>query len=161
MDAHIQIMSLDRRGKLATMSGWVLWVIAACALGIGEMLTTGFFLAPFALGAGLAAIVDAAGAPELAAWIVFVFASVLTLAVLRPIALSHLKVPPQIRTGTAALVGKQAIVLERIANHEGVGCVKIDGEVWTARSLDDDRVIEQGARVEVVQIKGATALVME
>jgi membrane protein implicated in regulation of membrane protease activity len=86
---------------------------------------------------------------------------VLTLAVLRPIALSHLRVPPQLRTGTAALVGKQAIVLERIANHEGVGCVKIDGEVWTARSLDDDLVIEQGARVEVVQIKGATALVME
>src|ERR1700730_4663394 len=100
MDAHIQIMSLGRRDKLASMSGWVLWVIAACALGIGEMLTTGFFLAPFALGAGLAAIVDAAGAPGLAAWIVFVFASVLTLAVLRPIALSHLKVPPQIRTGT-------------------------------------------------------------
>jgi membrane protein implicated in regulation of membrane protease activity len=143
------------------MSGWVLWVVATCAFGIGEMLTASFFLAPFALGCGLAAIVDAAGAPELAAWIVFVFASVLTLAVVRPIALSHLKMPPQIRTGAAALVGKQAIVLERIANHEGVGCVKIDGEVWTARSLDDDRVIEQGTRVEVVQIKGATALVTE
>jgi membrane protein implicated in regulation of membrane protease activity len=92
---------------------------------------------------------------------VFLLVSVLSLAVLRPIARSHMRVPPQIRTGTAALVGKQAIVLERIVNHEGVGCVKIDGEVWTARAFDDDQVYERGTRVEVVQIKGATALVIE
>ncbi|MBV9836810.1 MAG: NfeD family protein [Solirubrobacterales bacterium] len=143
------------------MSGWVLWVVAACAFGVGEMLTTGFFLAPFALGAGLAAILDAAGTGEAAAWIVFVVSSLLAMLVLRPIARSHLRVPPQIRTGAAALVGKQAIVLERIENSEGVGCVRIDGEVWTARSLHDDEVIERGVRVEVVQIKGATALVTE
>ena len=69
--------------------------------------------------------------------------------------------PPQIRTGTDALIGKHAVVLERIENYEGVGCVKIDGEVWTARSLHDDEVIERGTRVEVVDIKGATALVSE
>jgi membrane protein implicated in regulation of membrane protease activity len=143
------------------MQGWVLWVIAACAFGIGEMLTTSFFLAPFALGAALAAIVDAAGAPELAAWIVFVLASLGTLAFVRPIAISHMKVPPQLRTGAQALVGKEAVVLERIANREGVGIVKIDGEVWTARAYDDDQVIDQGTVVQVVQIKGATALVTE
>jgi membrane protein implicated in regulation of membrane protease activity len=143
------------------MSGWVLWVIAACAFGIGEMLTSGFFLAPFAVGGLLAAAVDAAGAGELASWLVFVLVSLLTLGVVRPIALSHMRVPPEIRTGSAALVGKQAIVLERIANHEGVGCVRIDGEVWTARAFDDDDVIEIGTRVQVMQIKGATALVTE
>jgi membrane protein implicated in regulation of membrane protease activity len=143
------------------MSGWVLWVIAAAAFGIGEMLTTSFFLAPFALGAALAAITDAAGAGDIASWIVFVVVSMMMLVVVRPIAKSHMKMPPQIRTGTAALIGKQAIVLERIANDEGVGCVKIDGEVWTARSLDDDQVIEQGKRVQVVEIRGATALVTE
>ena len=53
------------------------------------------------------------------------------------------------------------MVLERIANDEGVGCVRIEGgEVWTARSFDDDEVIEAGERVEVVEIRGATALVM-
>jgi membrane protein implicated in regulation of membrane protease activity len=143
------------------MSGWLWWVIAACAFGIGEMLTTSFFLAPFAVGAGLAAIVDAAGAGGLPAWIVFVVTTILTLAIVRPIARSHLKMPPQIRTGAAALVGKQAIVLERIANDEGVGCVKIDGEVWTARAFDDDEIIERGTRVHIVDIKGATALVTE
>ncbi len=143
------------------MSGWVLWVIAACAFGIGELLTTGFFLAPFALGAGLAALFDAAGAGELVAWIVFIASSLLTVGLVRPIARRHLKTPPAIRTGSAALIGKHAIVLERIANREGVGCVKIDGEVWTARSLHEDQVIEQGAQVDVVDIKGATALVTE
>jgi membrane protein implicated in regulation of membrane protease activity len=143
------------------MPGWLLWVVVMGATGIGEMLTAGFFLAPFAIGAALAAIVDAAGAPELAAWIVFVLASVGTLGLVRPLALRHMHVPPAIRTGAAALVGKRAVVLERIANHEGVGCVKIEGEVWTARSLDDDQVIEPGTIVDVVQIKGATALVTE
>ena len=143
------------------MSGWAWWLIAAAIFGIGEMLTTSFFLAPFALGAGLAAVTDLASGSELASWLVFVAVSLLTLVVIRPIARSHMKVPPQIRTGAAALIGKQAIVLERIANQEGVGCVKIDGEVWTARALDDDAEIEQGARVHVVEIRGATALVSE
>jgi membrane protein implicated in regulation of membrane protease activity len=143
------------------MSGPVLWVIVAALFGIGEMLTTSLFLAPFAVGALGAAIVDAVGAGAAASWIVFFVVSLLTLAVLRPIARSHRRMPPQIRTGTAALIGKHAIVLERIENYEGVGCVKIDGEVWTARSLHDDQVIERGTRVEVVDIKGATALVSE
>src|ERR1700758_1955540 len=142
------------------MSGWVLWVIAAGVFAVGEMLTTGFFLAPFALGAVLAAIVDVVGAGETAAWVVFVVASVMTLAVLRPVARSHMRQPPQMRTGAAALIGRQAIVLERIANNEGVGCVRIDGEVWTARSYDDSEVIDAGERVEVVEIRGATAMVM-
>jgi membrane protein implicated in regulation of membrane protease activity len=143
------------------MSGWVLWVVAAGVFGVGEMLTSGFFLAPFALGAGLAAIAEAASAGELVAWIVFVLASLLSLVLVRPIARSHMHTPPHIRTGSAALVGTDAVVLERIANDEGVGCVKIGGEVWTARAYDEDQIIETGTRVQVVQIKGATALVTE
>ncbi len=81
-------------------------------------------------------------------------------ATLRPVARRHRRLPPSIRTGAAALIGRPAIVLERIANDEGVGCVKIDGEVWTARSYDEDEVIDAGERVEVVEIRGATALVM-
>ncbi len=142
------------------MDGWLIWVIVACGFGVGEMLTTTFFLAPFAIGAAVAAAADAAVGGT-AAWVVFFVVTLLSLVVVRPIVRSHLKMPPQIRTGAAALVGKQAIVLERIANREGVGCVRIDGEVWTARSLMDDEVIERGAVVDVIEIKGATALVSE
>ncbi len=143
------------------MTGWVLWVVLAGAFGIGEMMTTGFFLAPFAIGAALAAVLDAAGLGGITSVIVFVVISLLTLTLVRPIARRHLREPPQIRTGSAALVGKRATVLERIANSEGVGCVRIDDEVWTARAFDDDHVIAKGTPVEVVGIKGATALVME
>jgi membrane protein implicated in regulation of membrane protease activity len=143
------------------MDVWVIWLIAACVLGIGEMHQGGFYLAPFAAGAGLAAIASLVGAGALAAAIVFVAASALVFTTLRPVAQRHRRLPPSIRTGAAALVGRPAIVLERIANDEGVGCVKIDGgEVWTARSYDEDEVIDAGERVEVVEIRGATALVM-
>jgi membrane protein implicated in regulation of membrane protease activity len=143
------------------MSAPVLWILAACAFGVGELLTTSFFLAPFAVGALVAALVAAIGAPTGLAWGTFFVVSLLMLWVVRPIARSHRRMPPQIRTGTAALVGKRAIVLERIANQEAVGCVRIDGEVWTARAYDEDRVIEAGTPVEVVEIRGATALVSE
>lgn len=143
------------------MSGWILWALIACGFGVGELLTAGFFLAPFAIGGGLAAGTDAVGASEPVALLVFVVVSIMSLMVLRPLVRTRLLHSPPIRTGAAALVGRPAVVLERIANGEGVGCVKIDGEVWTARALDEDRVIEPGTRVEVVDIRGATALVME
>lgn len=143
------------------MSGWVLWALVACGFAVGEVLTTSFFLAPFAVGGGLAAAVDALGAGEAAAFAVFVLVSVLTLVLVRPLVKTRLLSAPPTRTGAAALVGKQALVLETIDNHHGVGCVKIDGEVWSARSLDDDHEIPAGTRVEVIDIKGATALVME
>ena len=135
-------------------------MVAACALGVGEMHSGGFYLAPFAIGALLAAIVGLLGVGVALSAIVFGVASGMVFAALRPIAHRHRRLPPPIRTGAAALVGRRAIVLERIANHEGVGCVKIDGEVWTARSYDEDEVINAGERVEVVEIRGATALVM-
>ncbi len=140
---------------------WVLWVLIACGFGVGEMLTNGFFLAPFAVGGILAAVTEAAIASEPVALVVFIVASLMTLGMVRPVARRHLQAGPGIRTGSAALVGRQALVLERIANGEGVGCVKIDGEVWTARAFDDDEVIESGKQVQVLAIKGATALVSE
>jgi membrane protein implicated in regulation of membrane protease activity len=143
------------------MDFWVILLVAAGVLGIGEMHQGGFYLAPFAVGAGIAAVVSLLGVSAPLAIVVFALASVIVFASLRPIARRHRQLPPSIRTGAAALIGRPAIVLERIANDEGVGCVKIDGgEVWTARSYDENEVINAGDRVEVVEIRGATALVM-
>jgi membrane protein implicated in regulation of membrane protease activity len=143
------------------MDEWVLWLIAAVVFGVGEIATLSFFLAPFAGGAIVAALVSAAGGGMIVSWAVFLVVSVIMLTALRPLARSHRRQPPQLRTGTAALVGRTGMVLERIANDEGVGCVRIGGEVWTARSYDDDEIIEAGKRVQVVEIRGATALVTE
>jgi membrane protein implicated in regulation of membrane protease activity len=141
------------------MDEWVLWMIAAGLLAIGEIATLGFFLGPIAVAALLAAAVALLGGGLAAQWIAFVAASIATLLVLRPIARRHLRTPARLRTGTAALVGARALVLERVDVNGGQ--VKIGGEVWSARPYDEDDVIEPGARVEVMQIDGATALVAE
>lgn len=142
------------------MGTWVIWLVAAVLLGAGEMHTGGFFLGPFAVGALFAAVLGLIGVGAAGSAVAFVLVSLMVFFMLRPIARSHRRLPPSVRTGAAALVGRDAVVLERIANHEGVGCVRIDGEVWTARSYDDDEVIDSGERVQVVEIRGATALVM-
>ena len=103
----------------------------------------------------------AVGGGRAVSLVVFLLVSGVLLAALRPIARSHKRMPAQLRTGTAALVGRTAMVIERIANDEGTGCVKLEGESWTARSYDEDAVIEPGKRVHVMEIRGATALVTE
>jgi membrane protein implicated in regulation of membrane protease activity len=143
------------------MDAWVLWLIAAVIFAVGEIATTGLFLAPFAGGALVASLLAAAGSGATIEWAAFLVVSVILLAALRPIARAHQRTKGQIRTGTAALVGQSATVVERIANAEGVGCVKLDGEIWTARAFDDDEVYEPGTRVQVLEIRGATALVSD
>ena len=143
------------------MDPWVVWLIAAVILAIGEIVTTGLFLAPFAGGGLIAALLAAGGAGATIEWAAFLVVSVVLLAALRPVAREHQRTRGRLRTGTAALVGQTATVVERIANAEGVGCVRLDGEIWTARAYDDDEVIEPGTRVQVLEIRGATALVSE
>jgi membrane protein implicated in regulation of membrane protease activity len=140
--------------------GWVIWAIVAVVLAIGELLTPGlFFLGPVAVAAVAAAVVAAVGASAAVQLIVFIAGAVASLAVLRPIARAHLHMPAVLRTGTAALVGAKATVLERVDAHGGR--VRIGGEEWTARSFMDGQVFEPGTQVEVAEIKGATALVYE
>jgi membrane protein implicated in regulation of membrane protease activity len=143
------------------MDAWVFWAIAAVILAVGEVLTVSFYLFPFALGAVAAALVDLAGGGSAAQAAAFVAVTAVSLGVVRPIARRHVTMPPALRTGTAALVGCTAVVTETIHNDAGRGAVRLEGEVWSARSYDDDEVIEAGARVTVVDIKGATALVTE
>jgi membrane protein implicated in regulation of membrane protease activity len=141
------------------MDDWVWWMIAAGLLAVGEIFTLSFFLGPISVAAVSAAIVALVGLGLGVQWVVFIAVSLASLAVLRPIARRHLRTPAQIRTGTAALIGSRALVLERVDGDGGQ--VKIGGEIWSARSFDDDNVFEQGARVEVLKIEGATALVSE
>jgi membrane protein implicated in regulation of membrane protease activity len=141
------------------MDAWLFWLIAAAILGLGEIATTGFFMAPFAAGALVAAIVSAVGAGSVISLALFLVVSIIALAALRPIARAHLRQPPQLRTGAAALVGRNATVVERIGTDSG--CVRLEGELWRARAYDEDEVIEPGTRVQVLEIRGVTALVAE
>jgi membrane protein implicated in regulation of membrane protease activity len=138
---------------------WLVWLVAAALLAAGEMLTTSFVLGPLALAAAAAAIVAVAGGAVVVQVLVFVAAALGSLLVIRPIARRHLRTPATLRTGTAALPGTRAVVLERVDDLGGR--VKIGGEVWSARAFFEGQVYEPGARVEVAKIEGATALVFE
>jgi membrane protein implicated in regulation of membrane protease activity len=139
------------------MSAWVIWAVAAAILAAGEAASAALVLGPVALAAAAAAIVAAAGAGAILQALAFVLGSIAALGILRPIARRHVRMPPHVRTGAAALIGTSATVLERV-NRDG-GRVKIGGEVWSARTYDEDEVIAAGDRVEVMKIDGATALV--
>ena len=142
------------------MAAWLAWAIAALLLAVGEIFTPGlFFLGPIAIAAVAAALVSLAVSAVWLQLLVFAGATLASLALLRPIARAHLRMPPALRTGTAALQGARAVVLQRVDKHGGR--VKIGGEEWSARAYMPDQVLEPGTEVEVVKIEGATALVYE
>jgi membrane protein implicated in regulation of membrane protease activity len=143
------------------MAGWLLWLIVACVLGSAEALTGRAFLRPWAIGAALAAIVDIALVGGFVPWLVFIVGSTLARPLVAVLGRwrSGRDVSRPIRS--EPMVGKQGVVLEQIANRYGVGCIELEGEIWTARSFDRDRVIDAGVEVTVVEVRGATALVSD
>jgi membrane protein implicated in regulation of membrane protease activity len=140
------------------MESWIVWLIVAAVLGVAELLTTTFAFGIIAAAAVVAAVAGAFHLSFALQLVAFAVAAGAGLVFVRPIALRHIKQPPQLRTGTAALVGRTAIVLEEVTDHSGR--IRIDGEDWSSRTyVDDSPAIPVGAKVDVMQIKGATALV--
>ncbi|MFC5645900.1 NfeD family protein [Kitasatospora cinereorecta] len=137
---------------------WIWWLLAAVGLGIPLVLTAMPEFAMFAIGAGAAALTAALGGGVVLQFLVFVAATVAQLVFVRPIAYRQSKQAPAIRTGIEALTGATAVVQERV-DGEG-GRIKLNGEIWSARALEPGRVYEPGQQVDVVEIQGATALVV-
>jgi membrane protein implicated in regulation of membrane protease activity len=136
----------------------VLWLIGGVLLAIAELFTGDFILVMLAGGAFAAAGAAALGGPVAVQALVFAVVSALGLAGARPALKRHLnKRSSDARIGMDALEGSEATVVEQVTS--GAGMVKIGGELWTARSYDATQVIEAGAQVRVVEVKGATALV--
>jgi membrane protein implicated in regulation of membrane protease activity len=140
------------------IDAWVWWLVGAAGLGIPLVVTAMPEFGMFAVGAVAAAIVAGFGFGVVAQVLTFVVVSVALIAVVRPIAARHGKQRPELATGVDALKGKQAVVLERVDGSGGR--IKLAGETWSARALDTDRAYEVGEQVDVVDIEGATAVVM-
>ncbi|UXA20277.1 NfeD family protein [Mycobacterium sp. SMC-4] len=138
----------------------LIWLIAALALAGAEALTGDLFLLMLSGGA-----LAAAGASWLLNWpiwadgLVFALVSVLLLVAVRPALRRRMQSGIGLPEPAKALEGRSALVLDRVALHTGQ--VKLDGEVWTARPLNDNDVFEPGDQVTVVQIDGATAMVVK
>lgn len=133
------------------------WLVIAVALGIAEIIATVLVFGMFAVGALAGGLVAWLGGDVVVQAVAFAAVSAALLIVVRPIARRHVRTPPETRTGVDALVGQRALVVQRV-DAQG-GRVKIGGEIWSARTLHPDQILEPGATVDVVEIKGATALV--
>ncbi|MCD7437996.1 NfeD family protein [Streptomyces lincolnensis] len=140
------------------IDAWVWWLIGAAALGIPLVVTAMPEFGMLAVGAGAAAIAAGLGGGVVVQVLVFAAVSTALIAVVRPVAARHRSQRPQLVSGVDALKGKQALVLERVDGSGGR--IKLAGEVWSARSLDTGRAFEVGQEVDVVEIEGATAIVM-
>ncbi|AZP80847.1 NfeD family protein [Mycobacterium avium] len=142
------------------MHAAVLWLIFALVLAGAEALTGHLFLVM--LGGGALAAALTSWLTDFPAWLngaVFLVVSVLLLVVVRPPLRRRLTPAAVPQLGIVALEGKTALVLERVARDRGQ--VKLDGQVWTARPLDENDVYEPGEPVTVMQIDGATAVVFK
>ena len=139
------------------MGTWIVWLIIAAVLGAVEIVTVTLAFGLVAVGALAAAVAGAAGAPLGAQFGAFAVVSAVGLGVARPLAMRHVRQPPLLRSGTAALVGRSATVTEEVSADGGR--VRIGADIWTARPYDETLVIPAGTRVDVLHIEGATALV--
>lgn len=133
-----------------------LWLVIAVVLGIGEMLTAGFFMLPFAIGAAIAAILAWANVTLPVQLVVFIVTSLVALFGLRRFAWSDRE--PSYPVGAKRFVNARAVVTEAIDPATGAGRVRLDSEVWGA-TTDIGAVIESGTPVRVVDVRGARLVV--
>jgi membrane protein implicated in regulation of membrane protease activity len=138
---------------------WQVWTALALVLGVLELFSLELFLLMLAAGAGVGVLTALLGAPVALQIIAALGTSVAMLALVRPNIVKRLHSGPELKLGHHALVGREAVAVSRIDGD--VGQVRIGGELWSARAYDPTCVIPEGARVDVMQIEGATALVHE
>jgi membrane protein implicated in regulation of membrane protease activity len=137
------------------MPTWPIWLIIAAVLGALESVSLTFVLSMFAGGALVAAVAAALGASDVVQVGVFLVSSLLLVALVRPVAVRHLRRSGP-RMGADALVGQHAVVLSSVDAYDGR--VRLNGGEWSARTLNSE-TLEVGSVVEVVKIDGATAVV--
>lgn len=140
-------------------NAWSAWFALAIILGIVETTTLDLVFLMLAVGAASGGVASLLGLSLTLSALVAIVVSVAMLGVVRPIAKRHLRVPAMMRTGTDALIGRRGVVTSRIDATNGL--IKLEGEVWTARPYDGVSVIEPGTEVDVVEIRGATAMVFD
>jgi len=141
------------------LSPWVIWASLSLIFFILEIFIPGFWIATFGVGALATSIVSAFSDSLNVQLAVFALSSATTFIFLRPVIVKFLyKSADNIETNIGALIGRRVIVIETIDNVRSIGRVKIGGEFWRARNIDDT-VIEQDETVEILKVDGAKVIV--
>ncbi|WP_338491759.1 NfeD family protein [Streptomyces sp. SJL17-4] len=136
---------------------WFVWMLAAGVLGAAEFFTLTLVFGLLAGAALVAAVVAGVGIGLLGQLVAFGVTAAAGLLIVRPVALRQMAKAPLTREGSDALIGKRAEVMQEVTATRGL--IKISGEEWSARALDESLVIPVGALVDVMEIEGATAVV--
>ncbi|MGY0488973.1 NfeD family protein [Streptomyces sp. WG-D5] len=136
---------------------WFIWLLAAVGLGAAEFFTLTLVFGLLAGAALVTAVVAGVGVGLLGQFVALGVSAAAGLLLVRPVAMRHLAQSPLTREGSDALVGKRAEVMQEVTATRGL--IKLSGEEWSARALDETQVIPVGALVDVMEIEGATAVV--
>jgi membrane protein implicated in regulation of membrane protease activity len=142
-----------------TEQAWAVWLALAMVLVVAELFSLDLILLMLAAGALVGMVLALAQAPEVVQGLGAAASAVAMLAFVRPTWVKRLHSGPELKQGHAALIGTTGFALEEVSAHGGL--VKVGGEVWTARPYDEHEVIPNGAKIEVYEIKGATAYVAQ
>lgn len=140
------------------MAAWAIWLIAAGLLAIAEMLSLDFMLIMLAGGAGVGAVAASIGLPVPIQALVFAIVSIGLVVLVRPVAKRHLMASTHAgKSPMDHLIGTNAIVTSTVDAQQGR--VKIGGNEWSAAAYDPAQILEAGQTVQVMEIRGATAVV--
>lgn len=136
---------------------WQFWLIVAGLCLIGEIITVGFLVFWFGIGALLTMFVSLFTPNLIIQTSVFIISSTILVFATKPFVKKFVDVK-KTNTNAFSIIGKKALVIKDIDNIHSLGQIKINGEIWSAES-ENNEIIEQGSEVEVLQIKGVKAIV--
>ena len=136
---------------------WQIWLIISGLFFIGEIATVGFLIFWFGVGALIAMIVSLFTSNIIIQTTIFVVSSTILIFATKPFVKKFADVK-KTNTNVYSIIGKKALVIKTIDPIRSVGQIKLNGEVWTAES-ENNEVIEEGLEVEILEIKGVKAIV--
>lgn len=136
---------------------WQVWLIIAGLFFVGEIATVGFLIFWFGIGALIAMIVSFFTSNIIIQTTIFIISSTILIFATKPFVKKFVDVK-KTNTNAYSIIGKKALVIKAIDPIHSVGQIKINGEVWTAESVDN-KVIEEGSEVEILEIKGVKTIV--
>ncbi len=136
---------------------WQVWLIIAGLFFIGEIATVGFLIFWFGVGALIAMIVSLFTSNIIIQTTIFIISSTILIFATKPFIKKFADVK-KTNTNVYSIIGKKALVIKTIDPIHSVGQIKLNGEVWTAES-ENNEIIEEGSEVEVLEIKGVKAIV--
>jgi membrane protein implicated in regulation of membrane protease activity len=137
---------------------WETWLGLTILLGVAEMFSLDFVLLMLAGGAAVGMLAAMVGAPFALQVVLASAAALAAVTLVRPNVVRRMQTGPDLALGHGKLVGQQGLVTERITSMSP-GRIRLAGEIWSAQPYDDTLIIEPGETVDILQIKGATAMV--